>query len=306
MNKATQELKTTKRFILVGFLLLAAAIGFFGFTQHDRASSLTGAQKPQVTQIQKQPPVTSLPLQKATVMTESRKHYNVQPGDTYWIIANKLKPNNVETPEYVVILQKLNGKYIHVGKDIKLPLHKELTNVMLPDVVVQFDYLDETIVAHVKEAEGSEEFQSKNKRRLLGGKVGYSYHGSKFYPYKDIKGNYTIGYGHYLGKKDSDAIKYRNGITKAQANKLLKQDLKRTYDDFTLLLQRKQATNLTKEQQRVLYEMAFTMGVDKLATFEKLWKSVKHENHKRFKQEVKNSLWYKQVQNRADLLLSSL
>ncbi|WPK19539.1 hypothetical protein [Salmonella phage SD-1_S14] len=51
------------------------------------------------------------------------------------------------------------------------------------------------------------------------------------------------------------------------------QDMKRTYDDFLLLMQKK---------------------------------SVKNDNPKKFKKEIMNSLWYRQVTNRADLLLSSL
>lgn len=305
MNKAIQGLKTTKGVMLVGFLLLAAAIGFFGFTQHDSASSsFLDAQKPQVTQIQKH----ELPLQKATVRFDSsKKHYTIQPGDTYWTIAKKLKPSNVELNSYVVLLQNINlNTVLHVSNTIRVPTDEDLKTVVLPDVVLHFDYKDSIIVDHIKEAEGSLEAQSKNKRRLLGGKVGSSFHNSKFYPYKDIKGNYTIGYGHYLGRKDSDAAKYRNGLTKKEAHNLLLQDMERTYNDFILLLQRKNAVNLNKDQQRILFEMAFTMGVDKLATFNKLWKSVKHENHTKFKKEIQSSLWYKQVSNRADILLSSL
>lgn len=305
MNKAIQGLKTTKGVMLVGFLLLAAAIGFFGFTQHDSASSsFLDAQKPQVTQIQKH----ELPLQKATVRFDSsKKHYTIQPGDTYWTIAKKLKPSNVELNSYVVLLQNINlNTVLHVSNTIRVPTDEDLKTVVLPDVVLHFDYKDSIIVDHIKEAEGSLEAQSKNKRRLLGGKVGSSFHNSKFYPYKDIKGNYTIGYGHYLGRKDSDAAKYRNGLTKKEAHNLLLQDMERTYNDFILLLQRKNAVNLNKDQQRILFEMAFTMGVDKLATFNKLWKSVKHENHNKFKKEIQSSLWYKQVSNRADILLSSL
>lgn len=308
LKKAKKALKTK---IAIGVLVssaLFAAIGFYGFSQSDRASSLDESQvhnlKPQVTQIQKQElPQVSVPK----AVPSSEKHYTVQPGDSYYSIAQKFKPKNVQIEDYVILLKNINlNATLHTSQGIFIPTKEDLKHVLLPDVTVLFDYKDPEIVNHIKEAEGSIEFQSKNKRRLLGGKVGVPFHNSKFHPYKDMKGNYTIGYGHYLGKKDSDAMKYRNGITKAQANKLLMQDMKRTYEDFTLLMQKKDAVNLTKEQQRILFEMSYTMGVDKLATFDKLWKSVKMDNPKKFKKEIMNSLWYRQVTNRADLLLSSL
>lgn len=297
--------------ISVGVLVssaIFAAIGFYGFSHNDHASSLDESQvhklKPQVTQIQKQEPPKVV---DPKVVPSSEKHYTVEPGDSYFSIAKKFKPKNVNIDDYVIVLQNINlNKKLHTSQGILIPTNEDLKYVLLPDVSVYFDYKDPEIIAHIKEAEGSIEFQSKNKRRLLGGKVGVPFHNSKFYPYKDMKGNYTIGYGHYLGRKDSDAFKYRNGITKSQAHTLLLQDMKRTNDDLVMLMQKKNAVNLTKEQQRILFEMAYTMGIDKLSTFDKLWKSVKMENDKKFKKEIKNSLWYRQVSNRADILLSSL
>lgn len=199
-----------------------------------------------------------------------------------------------------------NNVQLHTAVPIYVPNDNDLMHVTLPDVAVKFDVYDDIVVNHIKEAEGSKEAQSNNKRRLLGGKVGPSFSKNRFYPYKDTKGNYTIGYGHYIGPKESEARKYRFGLTEREAHKLLIQDMKKTREDFILLLKRKNAVNLSVEQQRVLYEMAFNMGVDKLSTFGKLWKSVERQNEKKFKKEIENSLWYRQVGNRAEMLLSSL
>lgn len=311
MKKAYQELKS-RSIKKGGFLLLAAAIGLTGFISYDRVSSLdnmSGTQnEPKVTQIQKQPPVTMyLPLQKATVKTESKNRYMVKPGDTYWEIAKKFKPSNVLIDDYVIVLKNVNlngtlqnNQYIHI------PTKKDLANVILTEVTVNVDITDSAMIEHLKEAEGSMTAQSKLKRKLLGGGYGPSFKNNKFYPYKDINGNYTIGYGHHLGKKDSDARKFRTGITESQAHSLLIADMKRIHNDFILLLQKKSATNLSEQQQRILYEMCFTMGVDKLNSFNRLWKSVENGNGRKFKKEIQNSLWYKQVRNRADILMSSL
>lgn len=300
MKRAIQAPKA----IFFGLTVLAAAtIGFNGFTQHDHVPSSDISQvhtpKPQVTQIQKQ-------VQPQEVLS-GEKHYTVQPGDSYFSITSKFKPKNVDVNDYITLLQNINSNVsLHTSQTILIPTDEDLKNVMLPDVSVLFIYDDIEIINHIKEAEGSKEFQSKNKRRLLGGNIGYSYRNNKFYPYKDIKGNYTIGYGHYLGKKDSDAIKYSKGISSTDAHNLLVKDMKRTHADFISLLQKRNAVNLTKEQQRILYEMAFTMGIDKLNRFNGLWKSVQHQNDKKFKKEIKNSLWFRQVGQRGEMLLSSL
>lgn len=308
--KAIQKLKTA---LLVGFLLLVALIGFIGYKHNDRTpSSNSGVQtKPQVIQIQKQPPVTTLPLQLATVKvkkTESRKQYVVQKGDTFWVIAQKKKPENVEMYPYINVFKKVNGgiKVLNVDNPVHLPNENDLKSVILPDVKLHFDHLDKELVEFIKQSEGTKESQAVIKRKLLGGAVGPSYKNSKFYPYKDMKGNFTIGYGHYLGRNESDANKYRNGISDYQAKQILKADMKRTYDDFTLLLKRKNAVNLTKDQQRILYDMSYSMGVDKLDKFTMLWKAVQSGNHRKFKKEIEGSLWFKQVGNRASILLSSL
>lgn len=310
MYKAIQELKTRAglKYVLVGFLLLAAAFGL-GFISHDRTTSLVSQeavvqQEPLIT-IQKQPPVI---IQTEPEETDSRKQYKVLSGDSLWTIANKIKPQNVEVKEYVKILKVVNKDAgMHPGTMFEIPNAEDLMSVSLPDISVQFDINDEEVVNHIKKAEGTSESQAVLKRRLLGGKVGPSFKNGKFYPYRDSTGHFTIGYGHYLGKSDKEAVKYRNGISKRQAHNLLLGDMERTMNDFVLLLQRKRAVDLTVEQQRILYEMAYTMGCDKLAKFNKLWKSVENSNAHKFKKEIKNSLWYNQVgSNRADILLSSL
>ena len=310
MYKAIQELKTRAglKYVLVGFLLLAAAFGL-GFISHDRTTSLVSEeavvqQEPQI-KIQKQPPVIVQIVPEEE--TESRKQYKVLSGDSLWTIATKIKPQNVEVGEYVKVLRVVNtDANLHPGTMFEIPSADDLKDVSLPDVLVQFSITDATVIEHLKKAEGTSESQAVLKRRLLGGKVGPSFKNGKFYPYRDSTGHYTIGYGHYLGKSDNDAAKYRNGISKRQAHNLLLSDMQRTMDDFILLLQRKRAVDLTVDQQRILYEMAFTLGVDKLSRFNKMWKSVENNNQHKFKKEIANSLWYKQMGNRAVVLVSNL
>jgi GH24 family phage-related lysozyme (muramidase) len=310
LYKAIQELKTRAKlkYILVGFLLLAAAFGL-GLNSHDRTTSSVSVeeavvQTEPVIKIQKQPPV----VQSETELTVSRKQYKVLSGDSLWTVATKIKPDNVEVKDYVKILQMVNKDVVlHPGTMFDIPSDIDLKEIVLPNITEELDIRDQTMIDHLKTAEGTSESQSAIKRKLLGGKVGPSFKNGKFYPYRDSTGHFTIGYGHYLGKSERDAVKYRNGISKRQAHDMLLQDMERTKNDFVLLLQRKKAVDLTLDQQRVLFEMAYTMGCDKLSRFNKLWKSVQNSNSHRFKKEIKNSLWYTQVGgNRVDMLLSSI
>lgn len=309
MYKAIQELKTITKILLVSFLLLAAAFGFYGYNSHDRTTSLGSPE--QVVQvhepIQKQKPVLVQDeiynLEDVAKKTDSRKEHTIVKGDTFWIVSQKYKPNDVETKDYINVLHHINKvKILHINSKLLLPNANDLRNVTLPNIEVKFNITDLSIINHLKQVEGSSDSQRVMKRRLLNGSYGPSFKNGKFYPYKDSTGHYTIGYGHYLGKGVSDAIKYQHGITKTEAHNMLLKDMQKTMNDFVLLLQRKRASDLTLEQQRLLYEMAFTMGCDKLSKFEKMWRHT--DNTPKFKQEVQNSLWYKQVGNRADMLLS--
>lgn len=320
MYKAIQELKTTTAVKAVGFLLLAAVIGSKYVLKNDGTTSsdntvdsvIVVKQEPQI-EIQRQqvePKETNLVTVKPKTRktqkgkTESREKYIVRSGDNMHNLAKRLSPKDVKVEDYQSVLIAINsGHRLNVGQKLKLPSRKDLRNVILPDVEIKFSHVDEDFLNSLRYSEGSSKIQSKLNRRLLGGSYGAPYKNSKFYPYRDSNGNFTIGYGHYLGRDSVNAHKYRNGISKQEANVLLNKDVKRVMKDYIVLLQTKKATNLSEKQQKVLFEMAFTMGVDKLSSFHNMWKHL--HNEKRFYSEIRNSLWYKQVGDRAERILSS-
>lgn len=299
---AKHNRKTIKEVILFGGLaVLAAAIfEFNAFSNQDRASSnLVHTQKPQIQQIQKQVLIK-------TVSNSENAKYTVKAGDTYYSISEKHKPKNVKLDEYVTLIKNINlNSTLKTSQLILLPNKEDLQSIM-PDVVVKFDYTDPDFITHLKEQEGTKEFQSTTKRKLLNGSYGYSFKNSRFYPYKDSYGNYTIGYGHYISRKDSIAQKYRHGISTKEAHRLLLEDLKVTDEQLVQLLQEKNVQNLSSEQIRVLFEMTFMLGSDKLSKFHTMWKGAKNGNDKQFKRAIINSLWYRQVPNRAEILVNNL
>lgn len=321
MYKAIQELKTKTVLTTAGFLLLAAVIGSKYVLKNDSTTSLDNTvdsvivvkQEPQI-EIQRQQvppkeekkivvekPKTSKPKK---VTTQSREKYIVRSGDNMHNLAKRHAPSDVLVKDYQSVLIAINsGHRLSVGQKLKLPSRKDLKKVILPDVEIKFSHTDEEFLDLIRHSEGSSKIQSKLNRKLLGGTYGAPFKNSKFYPYRDSNGNFTIGYGHYLGKDSVNAHKYKNGISRYEANVLLNKDVRRIMKDYVVLLQTKKATNLTAKQQIVLFEMAFTMGVDKLSLFHQMWKH--HENEERFYSEIRNSLWYKQVGKRAERILSS-
>jgi lysozyme len=65
-------------------------------------------------------------------------------------------------------------------------------------------------------------------------------------------------------------------------------------------------TNLNDVRQNVLFNMLFNMGVTKLNKFTKTLRNMKEGNYKLAAIEMKNSLWYRQVGNRAKRLVREM
>lgn len=99
------------------------------------------------------------------------------------------------------------------------------------------------------------------------------------------------------------ASKYKGGITVAQANKMLKDDIQREYAPFVRMLQRKGATNLPAEIQEVLFEMSFNMGSGGVAKFDNMWKYLVAGDYENAAKAMKNSKWAKQTGDRSQRIV---
>lgn len=245
---------------------------------------------------------TEAPQQQHSV---ERTNYTLSNGDTFWKLTQRFKPDNVEAPEYLRIMKAINkGRPLVVGKDVLLPSDKDLASVTLPDVEIMFDLDSADFLRKLKADEGDEQYQSTVKSQLLGGKRGFSFRNGKFYPYKDSHGYWTIGYGHLISKTSTAmASKYKGGITVAQANKMLKDDIQREYAPFVRMLQRKGATDLPAEIQEALLEMSFNMGSGGVAKFDNMWKYLVAGDYEKAAKAMKNSKWAKQTGDRSQRIV---
>jgi len=80
--------------------------------------------------------------------------------------------------------------------------------------------------------------------------------GLKLFPYKDVGGKYTIGYGHLL--LEGELEKYKHGIKVSEAVDLLMNDLRTTEEGVTRLVK----VPLEQHQFDALVSFAYNVGLD--------------------------------------------
>ncbi|MFM5339389.1 glycoside hydrolase family protein [Aeromonas veronii] len=122
----------------------------------------------------------------------------------------------------------------------------------------------------------------------------------KFYPYKDHLGNYTIGYGHYLGNQYDN---YRDGITEQDADELLEQDVNKA------LMQTKTWVDLSihpQPIQELLVEMVFQLGIGSAKKFKRFKAAIDNKQYDLAAQHLTESLWFKQTPNRVNAHINVL
>lgn len=115
--------------------------------------------------------------------------------------------------------------------------------------------------------------------------------GCRLMPYRDSLGFLTIGYGRCLD---------RVGISQSEADMLLESDIR--------VAESAVATNLAgiehldPVRRAVLVNMAFNLGIGGLLQFRKFLAAVRASDWPRASNEMRDSLWAKQVGSRADRL----
>lgn len=115
--------------------------------------------------------------------------------------------------------------------------------------------------------------------------------GYRQFPYKDTRGNTTVGIGRNLESR---------GISRDEALYLLQNDVKAVVSE--LLHVYLWVNNLSDVRKIVLINMAFNMGVPELLQFRSMWNALEARNYELAAKEMLNSEWAKQVPNRAERL----
>ena len=116
--------------------------------------------------------------------------------------------------------------------------------------------------------------------------------------YQDSEGYWTIGVGRLIDARKG------GGLSEDEIQYLLQNDIKaavRTCERLFLKF-----SSFTPSQQDSLLNMAFNLGYTGLKNFKRMVDCINDGDWHGAQREAKNSLWYKQVKDRADRVISGM
>jgi len=114
--------------------------------------------------------------------------------------------------------------------------------------------------------------------------------GFRTYPYKCTADKLTIGYGWNI--EDGIPEKYASVILG-----LMLQD-----NHIELLRSKPFVRDLPEEAQAILSNMQYNIGLTRLLKFKRMWIALEAQDFKEASREMIDSLWFRQVPNRASRL----
>lgn len=131
--------------------------------------------------------------------------------------------------------------------------------------------------------------------------------GVEYGVYLDHMGNPTFGVGHLILEQDPEyGQKIGTPVSKRRVLEVFNVDLdiavsecRMLYGDFTF-------DKFPDEVQQILVNMMFNMGRTRLSKFKRMNKHLLNGDWKMAAMEGRDSLWYNQVTNRAERLMSRL
>ena len=116
--------------------------------------------------------------------------------------------------------------------------------------------------------------------------------------YKDQLGNYTIGYGHLIRKKE--IILFKKKIKVSFFLNLFENDFKTALDDYNKHFRKYSFSQNIKE---LIVEMIFQMGIQNVLNFKKTLRHIRKNNKFLAALEMMDSIWYKQTPLRVENLI---
>ena len=117
-------------------------------------------------------------------------------------------------------------------------------------------------------------------------------------PYKDQLGNFTIGYGHLIKKKENHFL--RNSFSKKDLKNLFENDFAKATKEYNKNFSK---LRLNKHEEGMLIEMIFQLGTKKVLGFKKMINSIIKKKNYLVALEMMDSRWYKQTPKRVESLI---
>ena len=123
--------------------------------------------------------------------------------------------------------------------------------------------------------------------------------------YLDHLGYKTCGVGHLCRATDPEnKLEVGDPVSVERVDTLFAEDLETTIDECKLLYNN--FDDLPEEVQRIIANMLFNMGRPRLSRFHKMKKAVDNGDWIEASVQMKDSLWARQVPNRADRLVKRM
>ena len=117
-------------------------------------------------------------------------------------------------------------------------------------------------------------------------------------PYKDQLGFLTIGYGHLILPNEINLVKKKQ--PKKKLERIFANDFKSAVKDYKKFIKK---NSFNKNEDELLIEMVFQMGIIKVLKFKNLLGNMKKNNKHLVCFEMMKSLWYNQTPKRVKELI---
>ena len=131
--------------------------------------------------------------------------------------------------------------------------------------------------------------------------------GVEYEIYEDHLGYPTFGVGHLILESDEEhgrAVGTR--VSEERVKECFEADLELAIGECHALYERGTFDNLPDEVQQILVNMMFNMGRTRLSKFKKFNAAILEGDWKTAAIEGRDSLWYRQVTNRAERLMTRM
>ena len=123
--------------------------------------------------------------------------------------------------------------------------------------------------------------------------------------YKDHLGYPTFGIGHLVTAVDPEfELQTGTMVSIDRVTEAFEQDIKITLDDCSEVFL--DFDKLPQEAQRIIANMMFNLGRTRFCKFKNMIKAINKNQWGKAASEMKDSLWYRQVTNRADRLIKRM
>ena len=131
--------------------------------------------------------------------------------------------------------------------------------------------------------------------------------GVEYVIYNDHLGYPTFGVGHLVIDSDPEVgLPIGTPITEERVKECFEADLDLAIGECDALYGRGNFNDLPDEVQQILVNMMFNMGRTRLSKFKNFNAAILDHDWKKAAVEGRDSLWYRQVTNRAERLMSRM